>query len=106
VEYMFQKSTLCRILLSPQDIYEDTTPNVYWNRRGVPLKYNFDWMRDSGCVLDKLREYCGTWTRGILVDCEVSFYISGYDFIQLASTKELLRNVGPTVIARNRILDL
>jgi hypothetical protein len=51
MEYMFQKSTLHHILLSPQDIYENTTRNGYWNRHGVTLKYPFDWMKDFCRVL-------------------------------------------------------
>jgi hypothetical protein len=48
--------------------------------------------------IDRLREYCGTWTRGVLVDREVAFYICGYDFIQLVGMKEHLRNVEPITV--------
>lgn len=95
--YHKQRGVNPRILLSPQDIWDNLVQNEEQNHDGRTLTDAYNWMRNHGCVLEESWPY-----RGVLgpppQNRQVHFSITRCTWVPFRKMKGHLMDEGPIAV--------
>ncbi|KAK2417739.1 senescence-specific cysteine protease SAG39 [Trifolium repens] len=99
-EYTYAKETNVKIVLSPQDVYENNISSDEEDKEGKALQDAFWWMKHKGCVLESSCLYRETWKPlpGPRREREVLFYIDHWERVKLNKIKTYIKETGPVAV--------